>query len=73
MKKEYTPLPVKKWDKESLEKVLRQQYFKTLRKIDHNKKWTEETKFWKRNLAFQNFWVMYEPVIHDQITYKKIK
>jgi hypothetical protein len=70
---DWTPLPVKKWDKESLMKVIGDQYIKTFNEIIDSKKFTKKIKLKKLCKAWNLFYNMYEPVLNDRITYKKIE
>lgn len=72
MKKQHTPMPVVKWDKESLMQVMYDNYFRILTKIRDNKKWSCKTKEKKAISAWANFMSMYEPVLNDRVKYKKL-
>lgn len=72
-KDNFTSLPVKKWDKESLLTLLEEQYCKLVRGILKDDKLSYEEKKFRLDLVFNIFYPMYEPVINDRITYKKIE
>lgn len=67
----YIPLPVKKWDKESLLKVLTENYTKTIMILMTSKKSIiQQNKI--LNHINKNYLAIFNAVYNDRITYKKI-